>query len=80
MIVLAKSCKGSEFLYSYQSAHKVPKNRVDEICKVLNEVKFQLKENEVWHKHEVGCYDNAYVFAETQEFKFYRGKLREVRR
>ena len=80
MVILAKSVKGQEFMYSYLSAHKVPKTRADAICKALNEEKYQLKENEVWFKHEVDKYDNAYIFAETQAFRVNRGRLQEVRR
>ena len=79
MIILAKSVKGQEFLYSYQSAHRVAKTRADEICKALNNLGYQLNEGEVWHKHEVDSYDSASVFAENQKFRIYRGRLQDLR-
>lgn len=73
MLVVAKSLKGQEFLYNARSAHAVPKTSAKKICQALNDIKYQLKESEVWYLHEVDQYDIAYIFADGQKF-CYRNK------
>lgn len=73
MKVIAKSVKDHEYLYSAQSARKVSARSAEKILKVLNEMKWNLKENEVWHIHEVDQYDNAYYFAQYQSFTIRNG-------
>ena len=80
MLILAKSVKGQEFLYSKRSAHKVPKTSADKICEALNKINYDLKNGETWFKHEVTNYDDAYIFAETQAFRVSKGTLKEIRR
>lgn len=81
MTVLAKSVEGQEFLYSASSAHKVAKAAVGKVCEALNKLKYNLKEGEVWYKHDVDEYDSAFDYAQTQRFVFCsNGSIREVRR
>ena len=68
MKVVAISRKGEEFLYQYKTAHKVPKTKAEEYCKVLNDIRYNLKDGEVWAIHDVDRYDRAYGYAEEQEF------------
>lgn len=79
MKVLAISSKGHEFLYRASTAHKVSERSWKKIMDALNEAKYGLKENEVWHMHEVSSYDNAYAFANYQEFSIYKGTIMERR-
>ena len=69
MIVVAKSVEGAEYMYSAKSAHQVKGMTAQKMCEFLNSQKHDLREHEVWHVHEVGPYDNAYAYAETQIFE-----------
>jgi len=73
VLVIAKSIKGKEFLYNAASARKVSKRSANTILSVLNEMKWRLSENEVWHIHEVDEYDNAYYYAQRQAFTIRNG-------
>lgn len=73
MKVLAKTIKGQEYLYSARSAHKVSARSAKTILDIVNEYRFQLKENEVWHIYDVGQYDAAYDYAQFQSFTIRNG-------
>ena len=73
MLVIAKSVKGKEFLYKAETARKVSARSANTILSVLNEMKWRLSENEVWHIHEVDQYDNAYYYAQRQAFTIRKG-------
>lgn len=77
MTVIAKAIKGQEFLYNASSAHKVNSSKVDIVLKVLNNAKYDIKENEVWHKYEVDRYDRAYEYGSFQSFICGQSKIRE---
>lgn len=77
MLILAKSCKGSEFLYSAKSAHAVSKASAAKIRDIVNQYKYKLSENEVWHIHEVSYYDDASFYAERQKFTIRKGIVKE---
>ena len=79
MKILAISCEGSEFFYRASTAHKVSKASANAICKALNEIRYNLKPGEVWHVHDVEGWENAGIYAETQAFRMYKGRLQEVR-
>lgn len=79
MKVLAISAEGQEFLYKASTAHKVSARSGKIIMDTLNKAKYGLKENEVWHMHEVDRYDNAYAYATYQEFTIYKGSIMERR-
>lgn len=69
MIVVAKSVKGAEYMYSAKSAHQVKGMTPEKMCDFLNKQKHDLREHEVWHVHEVGILDNAYAYGEMQMFE-----------
>jgi len=78
MLVVAKSVKGQEFLYSPKSAHQVKGLSAQKMAEFLNKQNHDLKENEVWYVHDVGMYDRAYAYAETQIFERSRsGNVRQ---
>ncbi len=77
MKVIAISVKGHEFLYSLNSVHRVSDKNAKRICDCLNRNSFRLKENEVWHIHDVDKYDSAYDVAQFQKFQIRNGKLLE---
>lgn len=79
MKILAVSAKGHEFMYKASTAHKVSERSGKAIMDALNKAKYKLKENEVWHMHDVSRYDNAYAYATYQEFTVYKGSVRERR-
>ena len=75
MLAIAKSEKGREFLYNASSAHSIPKSSAEKIKSILNQARFDLKDNEVWFIHEVDRFDNAYYYAEGQKFCFRNRRL-----
>lgn len=75
MKIVAKSIEGQEFLYSASSAHSVSKASANAICKALNNARYDLKEGQVWFVHDIGQYDNAYIYALSQKFYRNRGKI-----
>lgn len=79
MKVLAVSLKGQEYFFRASTAHKVSERSGERIMDALNKARYGLKEHEVWHLHEVSSYDNAYAYASYQEFKIYKGNIRERR-
>ena len=79
MIVVARAVKGKEFLYSAASAHRVSEKNADKICKALNDAKYGITPEQVWHKFEVGMYDNAHAYGEMQGFQLRKdGTIRKV--
>lgn len=79
MIVLAKSIQGAEYLYSPKSAHAVPKSSARKIMDALNNAKYDLRDGQVWHLHEVGGLDDASFYAERQSFGIRKGSIYERR-
>lgn len=77
MLILAKSIKGQEFIYNPKTAHKVPKKSAEYIRDILNAYNHGLQKGETWYLHNVYSCDNAYYYAETQEFRQYQGRIRE---
>lgn len=73
MIILAKTTPGKEFLYSVQSAHKVSKASAKTILKIVNEFRFTIKENEIWHMYHIDEYDSAFTIAQRQGFIIRKG-------
>ena len=76
MFILAKSEKGKEFFYNAKSARKVSKASAKTICDALNKIGWNLKENEVWHIHEVDKYDIAYEYGMFQSFTIRNGVIK----
>ena len=77
MLVVAMSCKDHEFLYKPSTAHKVSKASAQKICDILNQYKYRLVGNSVWHIHEVGMYEDAYDYAQYQRFTIRKGIVKE---
>ena len=78
MLVIAKSVKGHEFLYNAKSARKVSKASSEKICSILNRVKWNLKDNEIWYIHEISEYDVAFDYAQFQAFTIRKGLVKAV--
>lgn len=78
MVVVAIACKGNEFLYKSNTAHKVNEKKADKIVELLNAASYQLRAGEIWHKYNVSSYDNAGVYAECQRFTLGK-KLKEIK-
>lgn len=79
MLVLAVSKKNKEFLYRYDTAHKVSRRCADAIMNTLNNVRYLLQDGEVWAKHEVSEVDNAFAYASYKSFKIKKGAVIEYR-
>ena len=80
MTIVAIACKGREFLYRANTAHKVPKTSAHMICNGLNSINYKLGDNEIWHVYnDIPEWSNAGAYASCQAFRRFKGKLQEVR-
>lgn len=59
MKLIAKTQKGTEFMHSKANAFFVPDSSANKICKIMNDAKFRLSENEVWYVYEQEKYTMA---------------------
>ena len=75
MKILAISVKDHEYLYKAETAHKVSERSAAKIADTLNERRHHLKENEVWHIHDVAEWENAGIYAEDQRFTIRNGTI-----
>lgn len=74
MKLIAKTQKGKEFLHSKQNAFFAPDSSANEICKVMNDVKFRLKsENELWFVYDYDFSQDLYV---TGKLSIYKGQIK----
>lgn len=77
MLVIAKAVKGKEFFYKASSARKVSKKSAKVICDICNKYNYQLQAGEIWHIYEIDKYCNAYDYAQFQQFKIYKGIVKD---
>lgn len=71
MKLIAKAIKGKEFFHSRKDAAFAPDSSAEKICKVMNETKFRLNnENEVWHVYD---YDFTMKNYELYRLCIYKG-------
>lgn len=77
MTILAKTYKGTEYLYSTKSAHAVSKASACDICDTLNANRYNLTNDEqTWHVYEIDEYDGeAFYYAEHQKFTRRKGYI-----
>jgi hypothetical protein len=62
MKLIAKAIKGKEFFHSRKDAAFASDSSAEKICKVMNETKFRLNnENEVWHVYDYDFTMKNYV-------------------
>lgn len=75
MLIIAKTVKGKEFMYSIKSARKVSKASAEKILAIVNAHKEILgaKEDEIFHIYEIDEYDTAYAYAQYQSFTIRNG-------
>ena len=80
-MILAIAVGGKEYLYRSDSAHYVSKASADYICKALNDIRYKLRDGEVWHKFDsLDWTSTAWTFAQRQKFTKYKNRIRELRR
>ena len=80
MLVIAISIKGQEYLYRPATARRVSQSSADYVCRVANENKYLLKnDNETWYIHNVDNYDAAAVYASRQAFTVRAGIVSDRR-
>lgn len=74
MKLIAKTRKGTEFFHSKQNAFFVSDSSASKICKIMNDVKFRLEnENEVWHVYDYDFSQDSYV---TGRLSIYKGQVK----
>lgn len=63
---IAIAPKGQEFVYRRSSMIAVPKTSAKAIADRLNELRYQLKDGEVWHIYDNDWYTNDYIDREIK--------------
>ena len=76
MTIIAKTQPGREFIYNAKSAHKVSKASAAYICKICNEYKYRLNNDEKWHVYEIDAYDAAADIATIQHGRVCKGTVK----
>ena len=59
---IAKTIEGSEFIHSKKDAYFVSTAGRLEICKALNDAKYQLKAGEKWHIYKNDWYTETFIY------------------
>jgi hypothetical protein len=72
MLFIARSIKGSEFMYSTKELYEVPKSSAKKICDVLNSNSYHLNDGETWYVHEGYEWDTPI----NGKAKMYKGNVR----
>ena len=65
---IAKAVKGQEFLFSKQSMIGVPSSSALKIATALNNMKYELKEGQVWHVYDNDYYYNDFIDREIKRY------------
>ena len=74
MKLIAKAIKGKEFFHSRKEAYFVPESRANKICKIMNDERFRLNnENEVWHVYD---YDFTQDYYAAGKLRIYKGNVK----
>ena len=75
MKILAKTHKGTEFVYSARSAHAVSERSAGKILEIINAHNYRInpEKNETWHAYEIDQYSPAYYAAQDQRFTIRNG-------
>lgn len=74
MKLVAKTQKGTEFSHSKKNAFFAPDSSADKICKIMNDVKFRIEnDNEVWHVYDYDFTQDNYV---DSRLSIYKGKVK----
>ena len=70
MKLIAQTIKGYEYIHSKTLAFFVPNASAGKICKVMNDVRFRLKnENEIYHVYDYDITQNDYVINRLSIYK-----------
>ena len=73
--IIAKTIEGKEFMYSRTASYSVSKAGANEICKAMNENRYQLKAGEKWHVYDVGDWELDYMSAGYQQLMRRKGSV-----
>lgn len=79
MKMIAKTLKGKEFIYSKTHCYRVSEKGAVDICNALNEIRYNLKEGEIWHIYNCGSYELDFTNAGVQKLTRYKGTIKAVR-
>ena len=79
MLVIAKTYKGKEYIYSEKTSHAVSANSAEKILNVLNTVRWNLNDGQIWHIYDVDVWDNAFSYAQCQKFTIRKGIVKEIK-
>lgn len=67
--IIAKTIKGSEYIYSRHDCFSVNPKKAMAVCNALNNHSWNLKDNELWHIYTIPDIDFRYCNAVFQQFQ-----------
>ena len=65
---IAIAPKGAEYLYRKSSMIAVPKSSAIKIMIALNNLRYKLKDGEVWHIYDNDWYTNDFISSEIKRY------------
>lgn len=65
---IAIAPKGAEYLYRRSSMIAVPKSSGVKIMTTLNNLRYKLKDGEVWHIYDNDWYSNDFIESEIKRY------------
>jgi signal recognition particle subunit SEC65 len=65
---IAIAPKGQEFIFNKASMIAVPTPSAQKIADTLTELKYKLKEGQVWHVYDNDWYYNDYISSEIKKY------------
>lgn len=65
---IAKTIKGREFVFSKARMIAVPTNTAWEIAEQLTELRYDLKEGEIWYVYDNDWYYNDYIIEQIKSY------------
>ena len=75
--IIAKTIKGSEYLYSRISCYAVSAAKAEIICKALNDNRYKLtNDTEIWKVYNISEFDIRYTNAVCQKLILRQGKIK----
>ena len=65
---IAIAPKGQEFVFNKASMIAVPTSSAQKIADTLTELKYKLKEGQVWHVYDNDWYYDGYISSEIKKY------------
>lgn len=78
--IIAKTKAGMEYIYFTRYTYQAAQNKIEKICKAMNDIRYNLKPCELWHIYTVDEfeYKNAAYKLVNRQGKLYVSEIWSV--